>query len=594
MLGAALFVTISIAEEITPGQEEMIAFTVRGMTAFVFGMCGLVWLLTRPSEPVPLKTKAILIGCMAAIAAIGMFWRANAFYATPDGTWEFGSMMRITISGNEFRFSTKETGSFVDTNTGTVQIEDAESGKEIAFAIAEGLSENGEWAMASGEPLTLVGILSEDGKSLTLEELGYTKKWNVLEGIFSFFDGKLNAEKQGAEPTAPRVMVSADSANFREGPSTGATALKTLKKGDILLVVGEVNNGWLPVEHQGEQGYVSENLLSAAPPPVPALFGGRPLPGLYTGSLYRGYFGVPEAINWIAEHVEDGGAYSIVLGSRGQNFSDLRLDYGGKQATVSLKTSEDERVIYYSNETPFFTVAAGATLTLEDGVVLTGPKKNAALVVVDGGEFIMNGGEIRNNKRLNTFGGNVESAGGGVMVRAGLFTMNGGTIRDNAANWGGGVHISGNGAFTMNGGTISENVSPNEDSYGGGVYVENGGAFTMNRGSISGNASGGNGGGVSVRPGGTFAMRGGSISGNTAVHGGGVHGNLSTGGSFKKTGGVIYGSNAAEDQKNQASQSGHAAFIYIADDNQKIRDATAGENATLDSSRNGGAGGWGR
>jgi hypothetical protein len=146
----------------------------------------------------------------------------------------------------------------------------------------------------------------------------------------------------------------------------------------------------------------------------------------------------------------------------------------------------------------------------------------------------------------------------------------------------------------MNGGTIGGNTASGSDSYGGGVYVDTGGAFTMTNGSISGNNSGGNGGGVSVRPGGTFAMRGGSIGGNTAVHGAGVHGNLSTGGTFTKTGGVIYGSNAPDEQKNRAGQSGQAVFMYISDSNQKTRDATAGENTALDSSRNGAAGGWGR
>jgi hypothetical protein len=146
----------------------------------------------------------------------------------------------------------------------------------------------------------------------------------------------------------------------------------------------------------------------------------------------------------------------------------------------------------------------------------------------------------------------------------------------------------------MNGGTISGNAASGSDSYGGGVYV-NGGMFTMNNGDISGNTSDGNGGGVSVRAGGTFAMRGGSITGNTANYGAGVHGNLSSGGAFTKTGGIIYGSNASEEQKNRAKeQKGHAVYIYISEDNQKTRDATAGQNTALDSGKNGAAGGWGR
>jgi hypothetical protein len=597
ILGAVVFLVVGAAEMMTDTEEELIAFSFRGGAGLLLVWCGAVWFASRPSVPLPLKIKAILTGIIGLTAAIFIIWKNNTAYDTPDGTWEFGRMIRITISGDNFTFSTKETGAFVDTNKGTLQIENGENGKEIAFAITGGLSESGEWAASSGEPQTLAGSLSDDGKSLILDELAYTKTWSVLDDIFAFIDDKENAENESAEPAAARVLVSANSANFREGPAAGTKALKTLKKGDILTVTGGADKGWLPVEHDGVQGYVSADLVSAAPAPVPALFGGRTLPGLYAGSAYQGYMDLSEIMNWIAGNAEDGGAYSIVPG-KNQKVSDIRLDYGGRQVTVSLKGAGEEQIITYTSkdsEVPLFTVAAGATLTLEDGAVLSGRKnkKNKALVIVDGGTFIMNGGEIRNNTRPSDLDNNMGSAGGGVRVVSGTFTMNGGTIRDNAAKWGGGVYIDETGAFTMKGGTISANAASGSDSYGGGVYV-NGGAFTMNNGSISGNTSNGNGGGVSVRAGGTFAMRGGNIGGNTAVHGAGVHGNLSSGGTFTKTGGIIYGSNAADEQKNRAGQRGHAVYIYISDNNQKIRDTTAGQNMALDSSKNGAAGGWGR
>jgi uncharacterized protein YgiM (DUF1202 family) len=169
-------------------------------------------------------------------------------------------MIRITISGNDFTVSTKETGAFVDTNKGTLQIEDAEKGKEIAFTLTGGMSGTGEWVTYSGKPQTLTGSLSDDGKSLTLDDLGYTKKWGVLADILEFFENLQNAGS--AEPTAAQVVVSANSANFREGPSADTKALKTLKKGDILTVIGEFADGWLHVEYEGERGYVSKDLLS--------------------------------------------------------------------------------------------------------------------------------------------------------------------------------------------------------------------------------------------------------------------------------------------------------------------------------------------
>jgi hypothetical protein len=51
-------------------------------------------------------------------------------------------------------------------------------------------------------------------------------------------------------------------ANIRSAPdSTKNNVIATLKKGDVLTVTGSVNNGWLPVEVDGQGGYVSTNLV---------------------------------------------------------------------------------------------------------------------------------------------------------------------------------------------------------------------------------------------------------------------------------------------------------------------------------------------
>jgi parallel beta-helix repeat protein len=114
----------------------------------------------------------------------------------------------------------------------------------------------------------------------------------------------------------------------------------------------------------------------------------------------------------------------------------------------------------------------------------------------------------------------------------------------------------------------------------------------MSDGEIIGNTATSNGGGVYVLKDGTFTMSGGEISGNSVSsatsNGGGVY--IDSGGTFtKQSGGIIYGSNASSALKNTATN-GHA--VYVISPSSKRRNTTAGTGVTLDSTKNGSAGGW--
>ena len=61
---------------------------------------------------------------------------------------------------------------------------------------------------------------------------------------------------QTAEVTSYRL-------NMRSGPGVNSNALKTLRQGDMLTVTGGEQNGWLPVEHKGTQGWVSADRVRA-------------------------------------------------------------------------------------------------------------------------------------------------------------------------------------------------------------------------------------------------------------------------------------------------------------------------------------------
>ncbi|GAB6393281.1 MAG: penicillin-binding protein activator LpoB [Treponematales bacterium] len=191
---------------------------------------------------------------------------------------------------------------------------------------------------------------------------------------------------------------------------------------------------------------------SAAAPAKPA----EPvaLGALYAGEVLQGEMDLLDALDWIALNAQSGGKYTIALG-KDEAITPTELNYGGKAVTITLKSAGGARMVTFEGQNPaysLFTVSAGVTFTLENGVTLKGSQNNAgqSLVVVAGGKFIMNGGAITENR-----GG----YGGGVYVKSGSFTMNGGIISKNTVNGkGGGVYVA-SGSFIMNDGTINGNNS---------------------------------------------------------------------------------------------------------------------------------------
>jgi uncharacterized protein YgiM (DUF1202 family) len=58
------------------------------------------------------------------------------------------------------------------------------------------------------------------------------------------------------------ATVTSDALNFRSGPSTSHDVIKTLKKGDTVTITGKIENGWAPVKHGDDTGYVSAELIN--------------------------------------------------------------------------------------------------------------------------------------------------------------------------------------------------------------------------------------------------------------------------------------------------------------------------------------------
>lgn len=53
------------------------------------------------------------------------------------------------------------------------------------------------------------------------------------------------------------VTITADSLNLRSEASMSSNVIKILKKGDTLTVTGNAEKGWLPVIHNGDNGFVN-------------------------------------------------------------------------------------------------------------------------------------------------------------------------------------------------------------------------------------------------------------------------------------------------------------------------------------------------
>ncbi|MDR0685798.1 MAG: hypothetical protein LBF83_11825 [Spirochaetaceae bacterium] len=144
----------------------------------------------------------------------------------------------------------------------------------------------------------------------------------------------------------------------------------------------------------------------------------------------------------------------------------------------------------------------------------------------------------------------------------------------------GGIYING-GNLIMNGGEISDN---NGYFRGGGIYVDNMGTVTIQEGVIFRNKTSGSGdmsyirgGGIYINNNCTVRMNGGTISSNTSCRGGGVY--VASSGLFIKrpasgssTSGIIYGSIG----ENANSASGNGDAVYRDNGSLHERNATLG------------------
>jgi len=272
-----------------------------------------------------------------------------------------------------------------------------------------------------------------------------------------------------------------------------------------------------------------------------------------------------------------GGTYTLTIGA---SFPVGYVNFDSSKAakTVILKGVGSTCILSNNQDRQLFVLREGITLILDSNITLDGNFKKSKIVSTNGGGTLImkSGSEIRNARAS------------GVSLWGGQFIMDGGSISNNKHDGvGGGVDLYESEVnkigtlFIMNGGTINGNKA---EKGGGGVCLS-GGEFIMNGGTISGNSVDWywGGGGVFIYGGGSFTMYGGIITGNSvaAAEGGGV---FVTNGKFFKSGGTIDATNTAK--------KGKVAYYLLSKDSFRKRDAAAGPNVNMSTIISGRAGGW--
>jgi hypothetical protein len=164
---------------------------------------------------------------------------AGLINACLDGFWDHLEHFVITIDIAKSWFLTKITGSF-----------------RLIFGIVSFIF----WIT--------ITIRSCGGKQI--ENKLYLFLMNPDDYVKSALFGVFNPAGESLKitvtvPVPTSAIVTANAINFRSGPGVNSAVLKTLRKGDALIVTGKVKNGWLPVEHLGTAGYVSGELVSIKP-----------------------------------------------------------------------------------------------------------------------------------------------------------------------------------------------------------------------------------------------------------------------------------------------------------------------------------------
>jgi len=78
----------------------------------------------------------------------------------------------------------------------------------------------------------------------------------VQESDVVFSQGATFEEDEEAGISATGTATTTNGANFRTGPGTGHSVIMVVPRGATVNITGPVENGWVPIEYDGQSGYM--------------------------------------------------------------------------------------------------------------------------------------------------------------------------------------------------------------------------------------------------------------------------------------------------------------------------------------------------
>ncbi len=247
----------------------------------------------------------------------------------------------------------------------------------------------------------------------------------------------------------------------------------------------------------------------------------------------------PEHPCIITSDVNGHGYFLNIYGNEnGVTLKDIQIDGGSQQgvtasrALIAVGTKKggdsipgnlvlEEGAVLCNNENITVKGAGGGVTVIAGSVDMKGGaiERNTAysgggvaLVNLSTNTFTMTSGKIDSNEAIGT--SDFAFGGGAVYQEAGRFILDGGELTNNKANCGGGVMIyTSNSSFKIANGTIADNSAV----YGGGMYVNECKSIELSGGSIINNFAESNGSGLLIAPKSTLKLSGDiQVTGNTS------------------------------------------------------------------------------
>jgi uncharacterized protein YgiM (DUF1202 family) len=158
------------------------------------------------------------------------------------------------------------------------------------------------------------------------------------------------------------AKVTSNGLNLRVQPSANSSIVKTLRQSDSLTVTGESRDGWLPVEHNGDRGWVNVSYITLS---VDAW----PKDGTYTFEpRLRTRKGDNYIDQWLAKIVAQEGNLDLYLTNKSTGKGARSLTFGPPSTLMLVDTSNEN---YKAVKPPVWDEKAGAYIVTFQNITST-------------------------------------------------------------------------------------------------------------------------------------------------------------------------------------------------------------------------------